>query len=257
MIANLAPGTVLQFMFVRKRLNKVFQGKSEFVDVGSGNGYLSNLLLKNGYSGYGVDLNSSACENNKNLNREFIKSGKYIIENGDFNNLQKKDFDFLISSMVIEHIGDNDLKIFIKNAKRVIKPQGRLCFLVPSNMSAWGIEDEIAGHVKRYSFKDIDDLALQNGLKVDYKCGLNYPISNWLLTLSNKIVNKEEGYLKTKTKLEQTVYTGNRNVKYKTVFPSYFKIILNELVLSPFYFLQRINANNENSLVMYFELSNL
>jgi len=257
MITNLAPGTILQFMFVRKRLNEVFQGKSKFVDVGSGNGYLSNLLLKNGYSGYGVDLNSSACENNKNLNHEFIKSGKYIIENGDFNNLQKKDFDFLISSMVIEHIGDNDLKIFIENAKRVIKPQGRLCFLVPSNMSAWGIEDEIAGHVKRYSFKDIDDLALQNGLKVDYKCGLNYPISNWLLTLSNKIVNMEEGYLKTKTKLEQTVYTGNRNVKYKTVFPSYFKIILNELVLSPFYFLQRINANNENSLVMYFELSNL
>ena len=105
------------------------------------------------------------------------------------------------------------LRTFISNAKRIVKPNGKLIFLVPSNMDAWGIEDDIAGHVKRYTFNDIDTLAKANGLTVDFKCGLNYPVSNWLLKLSNRIVDKNEAHLKSKTELEKTVYTGNRNVK--------------------------------------------
>lgn len=255
MIKGLAPGTILQFMFIKNRLNKIIGNNKIFIEVGSGNGHLSNLLLNNNYKGFGVDLNSSACQNNAMLNEDYIKLKKYNIHNGDFNNQEQNNFDFLISSMVIEHITDEDLKVFINSAKKIIKPNGKLVFLVPSNMDAWGIEDDIAGHVKRYTFKDINELALNNGLKVDYKCGLNYPVSNWLLKLSNRIVNKNEAHLKSKTELEKTIYTGNRNVKYKTVFPSYLNIVLNEIVLLPFYWLQRLNANNEKSLVMYFELS--
>jgi cyclopropane fatty-acyl-phospholipid synthase-like methyltransferase len=255
MIKGLAPGTILQFMFVKNRLKKIFGANKSFIEVGSGNGHLSNLLLKQNYIGTGVDLNSSACENNKALNTKFIELKKYDVYIGDFNNIEQKKFDFLISSMVIEHINDEDLKVFIGNAKNIINPNGKMLFLVPSNMDAWGIEDEIAGHVKRYTFKDIDELAINNGLKVDYKCGLNYPVSNWLLKLSNRIVNKNESHLKSKTELEKTIYTGNRSVKYKTVFPSYLNIVLNEIVLLPFYWLQRLNATNKRSLVMYFELS--
>lgn len=255
MIKGLAPGTILQFIFVRNRLKKLFDKKSKFIEVGSGNGHLSNLLLRNGYNGFGVDLNESACENNKELNREFIQANQYSVYNGDFNNQANENFDFLISSMVIEHIPDEALKTFLSNAKRIIKPKGKLIFLVPSNMDAWGIEDDIAGHVKRYTFSDIDKLAMENGLIVDFKCGLNYPVSNWLLKLSNRIVNKNESHLKSKSELEKTVYTGNRNVKYKTVFPSYLNIILNEIVLLPFHALQSLNLNNQKSLVMYFELS--
>jgi SAM-dependent methyltransferase len=255
MIKGLAPGTILQFMFIKNRLNKIIGNNKIFIEVGSGNGHLSNLLLNNNYKGFGVDLNSSACQNNAMLNEDYIKLKKYNIHNGDFNNQVQNNFDFLISSMVIEHINDEDLKVFINNAKKIIKPNGKLVFLVPSNMDAWGIEDDIAGHVKRYTFKDINELALNNELKVDYKCGLNYPVSNWLLKLSNRIVNKNEAHLKSKTELEKTIYTGNRNVKYKTVFPSYLNIVLNEIVLLPFYWLQRLNANNQKSLVMYFELS--
>jgi cyclopropane fatty-acyl-phospholipid synthase-like methyltransferase len=255
MIKGLAPGTILQFMFIKNRLNKIIGNNKNFIEVGSGNGHLSNLLLNNYYNGFGVDLNASACQNNAMLNEEHIKLKKYSIHNGDFNDQEKKNFDFLISSMVIEHINDEDLKIFIANAKKIIKTDGKLIFLVPSNMAAWGIEDDIAGHVKRYTFNDIDDLAANNELKVDYKCGLNYPVSNWLLKLSNRIVNKNEAHLKSKTELEKTIYTGNRNVKYKTVFPAYLNIVLNEIVLLPFYWLQRLNANNQKSLVMYFELS--
>ena len=101
----------------------------------------------------------------------------------------------------------------------------------------------------------MDELAKKTGMRVDYKAGLNYPVSNWLLKLSNRIVSKNEGHLKSKTELEKTVYTGNRNVKYKTVFPPYLNLVLNEIVLWPLHFLQLMNLNNPKSLVMYFELS--
>lgn len=255
MIRGLAPGTILQFIFIRNRLRKILSKKQNFIEVGSGNGYLSNLLLNMEFNGFGVDLNQSACDNNCELNKSFILNKSYSVHKGDFNDLQNSSFDFLISSMVIEHINDLDLKVFISNAKKIIKPDGKLIFLVPSNMAAWGIEDDIAGHVKRYTFNDIENLAKENSLNVDFKCGLNYPISNWLLKLSNRIVNKNEGYLKGKSELEKTVYTGNRNVKYKTVFPTYLNIILNEIVLWPLHILQILNSKNERSLVMYFELS--
>jgi hypothetical protein len=157
--------------------------------------------------------------------------------------------------MVIEHINDINLTTFFKKAKSIVKTDGKLIFLVPSNMFAWGIEDEIAGHVKRYTFMDIENLARDNDLKVEFKCGLNFPISNWLLSLSNAIVRKNEGHLKGKSDFEKTVYTGNRNVKYKTTFPRYLNIVLNEFVMFPFHLLQLFNSKNEKSLVMYFELT--
>lgn len=255
MIKGLPPGTILQFMFIENRLRKKFDNNKRFIEAGSGNGHLSNLLLECGYTGVGIDLNQSANDNNTILNRKYIDKGKYQVKNGDFKTINQGGFDFLISSMVIEHFDDDNLKIFIQNAKKIIKPNGKLIFLVPSNMKAWGIEDEIAGHVKRYTFHEIENLAKTNNLKVDFKCGLNYPISNWLLSLSNYIVSKNEGHLKEKNELEKTIHSGNRNVKYKTTFPKYLNVVLNELIILPFYWLQLLNSKNENSLVMYFELS--
>lgn len=256
MIKGLPPGTILQFIFIRRRLMEIFKGKNmNFIDVGSGNGHLSNLLLLNGHQGIGVDLNDSACVNNEFLNKGFILDSKYSVFNEDFSNIDLNNFDFLISSMVIEHINDENMKDYMKKAKSIIKSKGKLIFLVPSNKSAWGIEDDIAGHIKRYDFNEIEKLAQINGLKVDYKCGLTYPMSNWLLKLSNFIVKKNESHMQSSTEKEKTVYTGNRNVKYKTTFPSYLNIVLNDIFLLPFHWIQRINKKNEKSLVMYFELS--
>lgn len=254
MIKGHAPGSILQYIFIRNRLGKLFRQKSTFIEVGSGNGHLSNLLLSSGYEGTGVDLNASACENNKTLNAKAISAGKYKVLHNDFAEVHGGPYDFLISSMVIEHIPDEALMKFIEKAKAMVKDGGTMVFLVPSNMKAWGIEDEIAGHVKRYSFAEINALAEKAGLSVEMRAGLNYPLSNWLLSLSNRLVKRHEGHMNNKTDLEKTVYTGNRSVKYKTVFPAYLNVVLNEVVLWPFHLLQLLNRNNESSLIMYFEL---
>ena len=54
---------------------------------------------------------------------------------------------------------------------------------------------------------------------------------------------------------QQTILSGNRNVKFKTTFPAILKLILNEYILFPFYLLQKVNKNNKNSMVIYAEFS--
>jgi len=253
MIKGFVTRTILQYMFIRKRMFLFFKKDQKFIEIGSGDGDLYNLLVNLGFTGFGVDLNESACGNNSSLNADSINFGKYKIANSDFNNLTNSGFDFLTSSMVIEHIPDLDLIQFISNAKKLTKPNGKLIFLIPFNINAWVIEDEIAGHVKRYTFKDSVELPENNGLMVDYKLGLNYPFSNCLLRPSNRIVNQYESHMKLKTELEKTIYIGNGNVKYKSIFPSYLNIVLNEIARLPLYWLRRLDENNEKSLVMYFQ----
>ena len=253
-MSDIAPGSILQRMYFSQRV----KGRSfkSFCEVGSGNGILSNLLLKKGLTGMAYDLNASACENNRSLNEQFILENKYVVRNEDFleNNYQEK-FDLIFSCMVIEHLTDEELSAYIAKCKKSLSPRGIMAFFVPASMKYWGIEDEIAGHVKRYEFNDFNILAERNGCEIIDVCGLTYPVSNWLFKMSNWLIAKNESHKKGLNIKDRTVLSGNRGVKFKTVFPFYFRLILNPVVLFPFYILQRLFRNNQNSMVIYCEMS--
>lgn len=251
----LPPGNILQYLYLKKRL-KLFKDKL-FLEIGSGNGYLSHELLSIGLNGIGCDLNENACINNENLNRLFIQRNGYKVIQGDFimQSFNQK-FDLIISSMVIEHLDEAQLTEFIEKIKLNLNQNGLIIFLVPSSMKYWGIEDEIAGHFKRYEFDDFKVLSDKHNLKINHLVGLTYPISNWLYQLSNKLIRKSESSKLGLSQREKTIYTGNREVPYKTSFPSIFKIILNEYCLYPFHLLQMLFSKSDKSLVIYCELKN-
>jgi len=176
-----------------------------------------------------VDLNESACANNRKANEKFILEKRYTVVNDDFMNISEGNFDIIISCMVIEHIPEPALSEFIQKAMSLLSENGSLIFLVPSGMKFWGIENDIAG--------------------------LTFPVSNILFRLSNQIVRKNEAEKLNLSLRERTVYTGNREVPFKTTFPFVFGLILNPLVLWPFHLLQKWFSANRNSMVLYFELT--
>jgi len=249
----LPPGNILQNMYLKERVNK--NNWKSFLEIGSGNGYISRILLKKGMSGVGCDLNESACQNNKVLNREFIDSNKYQVFHQDFIELDaSQKFDLIISCMVIEHLETSELENFVQKCKELLNPNGTILFLVPASMKYWGIEDEIAGHIKRYEFDDFKYFEEKFNLKPTHLAGLTYPMSNWLFELSNALIKKNESKILELSQKEKTVYTGNRNVPYKTTFPSVFGLFLNETFLYPLHFLQKQFRRNSNALVIYCEL---
>lgn len=249
----LPPGNILQNIYLKERVKK--NKPATFLEIGSGNGYVSNLLLKMGLKGVGYDLNHSACQNNIELNNKYIKTGNYNVFNADFTSSDEySKFDLIISSMVIEHLEMNDLSTLVEKCKRILSNSGYITFLVPSSMKYWGIEDEIAGHVKRYEFKDFKDFEKLFDLNIQHLAGLTYPLSNFLFRLSNYLVKKNESSKLKLSQKEKTVYTGNRNVPFKTSFPSFLYLILNEFVMYPFHLLQKLFKNNKGCMVLYCEL---
>ena len=81
---NLPPGTILQYMHIRSRLGKILKKSTKneslkFLELGSGNGLISNILLNLGYEGKGFDLSPEACKINAENNHFYVKTNKYNI----------------------------------------------------------------------------------------------------------------------------------------------------------------------------------
>ena len=251
---RLAPGHVLQLMYIKDRLRPL-AGK-RFFDVGAGNGLVSSCLLELGLSGTGFDLNATACENNAALNKDAIATGRYRIENADFLRTPVSDrADLIISSMMLEHLRTDEVDAYFERCRSVQAPGGRIVTLVPGSPAHWGIEDDIAGHHKRYSFACFDEIARAHGFDVAHIAGLTYPLSNWLLPLSNFLTRRRERHKLALTMQERTVLSGNRDVRWKTVFPRFVAYLVNDTTLYPFYLLQRAFRDHPASMVIYCELA--
>jgi 2-polyprenyl-3-methyl-5-hydroxy-6-metoxy-1,4-benzoquinol methylase len=249
---EIAPGSILQRMYFKKRIARL--KPKRFCEIGSGNGILSAILLHNGYTGIGFDLNAEACRNNLQRNSRFVEEGHYKVINEDFLSFPHTEkYDLIFSSMVIEHLDEKQVEAYFTSCRKLLNKAGTIAIFVPSSKKHWGIEDEIAGHYKRYEFEDLKTIAKEYGLRITDLSGLTFPLSNWLLGLSNRLVAKNEGYKKNLSMQEQTILSGNRGTPFKTVFPWYLKIFLNQWVLYPFYVLQRLYKNHTGNLVVYCE----
>lgn len=250
---EIAPGSILQRMYFRRRMRKLKPGV--FIEVGSGNGHLSKILLEMGWKGTGYDLGKRACENNSELNGKYISSGHYRVEEGNFLNaaiLTKADL--IVSMMVIEHLTEQEVNEYFIKCMYLMKKGSALVSFVPAGMQFWGIEDDVTGHFRRYTFGDFKKYALHYGLKIRDLTGLTFPVSNILLGISNYLVRKSEARKNFLSAKEQTIESGDRNVLMKTAFPPYFKIFLNEVVLFPLYIIQRLFRNSKMSMVIYCEM---
>ena len=151
------------------------------------------IFFKYGFMGIGFDLNKSACKNNNIKNEHFVSNGRYNVRNEnfiDFNSDEK--YDIIISCMVIEHMDNDFLEQYFIKCKKILSNKGLIISLVPASMKYWGIEDEIAGHIKRYEFKDFENIANQFNLTLNKNIGLTYPLSNLLFSISNRIIKKKE-----------------------------------------------------------------
>ena len=249
----LPPGTILQFMYIKERLRRLKPGK--FIEIGVGQGHLSNLLLNLGWRGTGLDLNPTTIQVAKKNNENYIKSGKYTVQKADWLASKKNSkANLIISSMVLEHLKPEDENKFLQKALRSLNPGGILVLLIPSCPDYWGIDDELAGHYRRYTFQDLTLKTKKIGFDIINLVGLTYPLSNITFPFSEYLVLKAEAKKKSLSMAQKTKLSGNRNVPFKTTYPWFFSLILNEFCLYPFYLLQKMNSKNEKSLIIYAEL---
>jgi SAM-dependent methyltransferase len=248
----LPPGTLLQQMYFRERLRALPQGR--FIEVGAGQGIVSKTLLDLGWSGRAYELNRDALAAAAELNRAALGEGRYRLEQRDWlDAADTEPVDLVASCMVMEHLADADEARYLERCRKVLKRGGAGVLFVPGSPHHWGIEDEIAGHLRRYTFDSLRQSIEARGLRVRHMAGLTYPLSNLLFPLSEFLVRRAEGAKLALSPAERTRLSGNRDVPLKTRFPPPLRLVLNEWVLSPLHWLQKLNARNPRSLVIYAE----
>jgi SAM-dependent methyltransferase len=249
------PGTILQFMYLKERLARLQAGK--FVEIGCGQGYISKILLDLGWHGVGYDLNADSLKNAASLNAQAIADGLYFLkhENWLADNSQESEADLVISSLVLEHMSDSEELEYIRRCQNTLKAGGVAILFVPGSPEHWGIDDEIAGHYRRYTASTLSDRFDQKNWQCTHVAGLNYPLSNLLLPLSNKLVRGAEANKLEMTMHDRTVLSSNRQVAFKTSFPSLLNLVLNEIVMSPFHVWQKLNIKNPSALILYAEFT--
>jgi cyclopropane fatty-acyl-phospholipid synthase-like methyltransferase len=248
------PGTILQLMYLRERLGKVTPG--HFLEIGPGNGEISNLLLKLGWTGISYDLEPKTVRRLSVRFEQEIKEGQYEARNEDYLALRNESvgkYDLIISCMVMEHLNGELEAEFMRRSSSLLNEGGVMIGLVPGSPAHWGIEDDIAGHCRRYSRESLYALAKNNKWKLSHVVGLTYPTSNILLPISNYIVRRAENSKLEMSEIEKTKASGIRDVRFKTTFPNVLGLLLNRYALLPLYWVQKMFSSSSNALVLYFE----
>lgn len=200
-----------------KRTNIKINRKIKIMDLGCGNGILSNQLEENKKIKIDrVDSNFETLRLNKNV------KGKLICYNiSKKNNKMKNKYDVIFLFDVLEHV-KND-KLFIKNVYFHLKKNGILILNVPSINSLFSKYDYAVGHLRRYNKRTL----LKNFNKDMYKiCSLNY----WgLFLLPVLFLRKFISLFYNKQKTDNIVKLGWRT---NNLVNSFFKLVMKIEILT-------------------------
>lgn len=251
----LPPGTLLQMMYLRERIARWTPGR--FQEVGTGSGYLSAVLLEAGWSGTGFEIDPQSAARAAGANAGAVRTGRYHVVNGDWlePGTAEGDADLIASCMVLEHLDDAAEALYLERCRERLAPAGRGLLLVPGSPEDWGIEDDIAGHLRRYTRDRLASLLGAHGWRVDHVAGLTFPLSNLLLPLSNHLVRRAESRKLALATDERTRASGRREVPGKTVFPGIAALLLNDVMLYPLHVAQKLCRDARRALVLYAEFS--
>ena len=243
-------------MYLRERFAQRRSGT--FVEIGVGQGMLSQRLLDLGWSGFGLEVDAQSIVMARRNTAAHIQRGAYEVLQADW---VRDDLpaavpakvDLILSYMVLEHLDEDEERRYFQRCAQRLSTEGRCVVLVPACPQAWGIEDEIAGHFRRYTFSRFRNVLPRLGWRIEHMAGLTFPVSNMLLPISNRLVARAESNKQALSMEERTRESGRREVYGKTVFPSLAGLILNERSMYPFHFLQKAFSHSERALVIYLE----
>lgn len=174
--------------------------KGNILEIGSGIGNLSQIVLDEGHRLTLSDYNPAYCEALKQKFANHPQADDILqidLADPDFENtyaaLHEK-FDSIFLLNVIEHIKDD--RKAVKHCRYLLKPGGHLVLLAPAYQWLYCGLDKALGHYRRYTRKKMSDLILQHQFEVIQKEYFNFlGIFGWLVSgkiLRNKVLGKGE-----------------------------------------------------------------
>lgn len=158
--------------------------KGDVLEIGSGIGNISEILLQNNLTVTLSDLNPQYCsllkpkfEHVDNCNGIISIDISAVSFEEKYEGLLGK-FDNIIALNVIEHI-ENDGCAFA-NCKKLLKPGGQIIILVPAFNFLYNSFDRELGHYRRYTIKSLKEKMERSGFSIIHRQYFNMPaILGW------------------------------------------------------------------------------
>lgn len=147
------------FFVIRNKYMLPLVKKQPVFDVGCGTGVVTKPLLKKGMDVYSLDIDPRLCKMTKRYSKKV-----YCM---DFNRLDEKKFPkfgTIIMGDVIEHIHDDIGSL--RKANILLRDKGHLIISVPYHSFLWTKNDELRGHKRRYSKKELRAKLKKAGFRV-------------------------------------------------------------------------------------------
>ena len=149
-------------LFLHSRRGKILTLAGEvtskkILDVGCGSGVFMAEFIKRGAHVTGVDYSERMLkEAVKQLNQFKISKSKYLLKNADAVKLPFKDkkFDIVLATGLTDYLTNAENRLFIKEAKRVLKPKGIIIVSFPVEGSPFSFLRKGAGlKIRQKQFK--------------------------------------------------------------------------------------------------------
>lgn len=130
------------------------------LDIACGSGYGTNQLLESGAKKvFGIDISEEAISycKEKYTNKEL----EFMVGDVKRIPLEDKSIDAVVSFETIEHVGEEDQKIFLKEVKRVLTPEGIFIVSTPNSL--------VYGKGNEFHLKELDPQEFAVILKSNFK----------------------------------------------------------------------------------------
>ena len=243
------PGSLCTIAAVEDRLRGLAQ--PSVLEVGCGGGSLLRALCARGCRATGIDPSAQAMAVAAEVLEPWIRTGRCRLLRLALDELFPEigGFDVGISMMTIEHIPDD--VAFVRALSARVRPGGTVLVGVPGRLDRWGVEDEVVGHLRRYERGDLAAVLRAAGLRDVEVWSLAVPAANLLFHVGSRLVRR---FTPEATRQlgprEQTATSGIREIPFKTVFPPWFRVLLNPVTLAPLLWMQRRYYDTELGLTL-------
>jgi SAM-dependent methyltransferase len=175
-----------------------------FLDAGCGSGDVSLHLARKNWTGRAIDMSEDAVENALSLMAAHpsvrVENESLFEQTGKFNAVFAMD--------VIEHL-DNDVAALEKIAS-LLPPGGHLILSVPSNPREWRWDDDVFGHVRRYTAGELSEKLNNAGFSPVEMWDFTFPVF-WLMRRAYTRLKPKPTDGIEKSSMERTIKSSGLN----------------------------------------------
>ena len=135
------------------------------LEIGSGVGNLTKMLIPRRHF-VASDVNPEYLRTLESLRAERPYLSTSFCDINDLGSFPRygEGYDTVVCLNVLEHISDD--RRALSNIKNVLGRDGRAVILVPHGMWNFGTLDKILGHIRRYTWEGLEDLARHCDMKI-------------------------------------------------------------------------------------------